>query len=252
MAASLVLLLTATTAGAIEPRPSQTELTVAKTRRYVYALGTVSPPRPDQKVRVRLARDTGSGFTRIGVTRAGLSDARDVDGDGDKESRFRARFTRPRDGQCRLVVVYRGDARTARSSDRHDFPCAIPYFDTGTATITTDTGTVTVRVEIAETDEQRSYGLMYRRWLAPDKGMIFLFDNDTSGGFWMKNTILPLSIAFVDSAGVIVDIQDMEPCTTDDCPAYPPSQPYRSALEVNQGAFAQWGVSEGDVVRLDR
>ncbi|HWC15332.1 MAG TPA: DUF192 domain-containing protein [Actinomycetota bacterium] len=249
--ATSVAALAAPAAGT-EPRSSETGLTVAKTRRYVYALGTVTPPAPDQRVKVRLARDTGSGFVSVAVKRAALSDARDVDGDGDRESRFGARFARPATGACRLTVIYPGNARTTKSSDRHDFPCGIPTFDTGTATITSDGGTVTVRVQIAETDEQRSYGLMYRRWLAADKGMIFLFEQDTTGGFWMKNTIIPLSIAFIDSAGVIIDIQDMDPCTQDPCPSYAPAQPYRSALEVNQGGFERWGVSEGDVVQLNR
>lgn len=252
VATSLALLLAATNAAATQPRRSQTDLTVAKTTRYVYALGTVTPPAPDQRVKVRLGRDIGSGFVRVAAKRAVLSEARDVDADGDKESRFGARFPRPSTGDCRLTVIYPGTERTAKSSDRHDFPCGIPRFDTGTATITSDGGTVTVRVQIAETNEQRGYGLMYRKWLAGDKGMIFLFEQDTSGGFWMKNTIIPLSIAFIDSAGVIVDIQDMEPCAEDPCPSYAPSQPYRSALEVNQGAFERWGVSEGDVVRLNR
>ena len=249
---ALALLLAATTAGAIEPRPSETVLTVAKTSRYIYAFGTVSPSDPESYVRVRLGRDTGAGFERIATKRATLSAPRDTDQDGDSESSFSARFARPDSGQCRLTVIYPGDARAARSSDRHDFPCGIPTFDTGTATITADGGPVTVRVEIAETNEQRAYGLMYRRWLAADKGMIFLFEQDMSGGFWMKNTIIPLSIAFIDSAGVIIDIQDMEPCTEDPCPSYAPPQPYRSALEVNQGAFEGWGVSEGDMVQLNR
>jgi uncharacterized protein len=85
-----------------------------------------------------------------------------------------------------------------------------------------------------------------------DAGMLFLFPAEHSGGFWMKNTLIPLSIAFVDADGRIVRILDMEPCRADPCPIYDPSVAYRSALEVNRGAFAEWGVVEGDRLTLER
>ena len=66
----------------------------------------------------------------------------------------------------------------------------------------------------------------------------------------MKDTLIPLSIAFADADGMIVSILDMEPCETDPCEIYDPGVTYRSALEVNQGAFSRWGVEEGD--RLTR
>ncbi|HXV94972.1 MAG TPA: DUF192 domain-containing protein [Gaiellaceae bacterium] len=109
---------------------------------------------------------------------------------------------------------------------------------------------VVVRVEIADTDEERQVGLMNRESLPEDAGMIFLFDDDVSGGFWMKNTLIPLSIAFVDADGTILSILDMEPCEADPCEIYDPGVSYRSALEVNQGAFAEWGVAEGDRLTL--
>jgi uncharacterized protein len=111
-------------------------------------------------------------------------------------------------------------------------------------------GDVVVEVEIADTDEERQVGLMNRESLPDDAGMIFLFDEDVSGGFWMKNTLIPLSIAFADADGTIVRILDMEPCEADPCEIYDPGVPYRSALEVNQGAFADWGVAEGDRLTL--
>jgi hypothetical protein len=109
---------------------------------------------------------------------------------------------------------------------------------------------VVVRVEVADTDDERQVGLMNRESLPEDAGMIFLFDEDVSGGFWMKNTLIPLSIAFADANGTIVRILDMEPCETDPCPTYEPGVFYRSALEVNQGAFEDWGVAEGDTLTL--
>ena len=66
-------------------------------------------------------------------------------------------------------------------------------------------------------------------------GMLFTFDADTSGGFWMKDTLLPLDIAFFDSEGGFVDGFVMEPCDTDDCPTYFPGGPYRYALEMVEG-----------------
>jgi uncharacterized membrane protein (UPF0127 family) len=82
--------------------------------------------------------------------------------------------------------------------------------------------------------------------------MVFLFPQDETGGFWMKNTLIPLSIAYYDRAGKIVRILDMEPCMADSCPVYEPGVAYRGALEVNQGAFRRWGVAEGDTIELER
>jgi len=115
---------------------------------------------------------------------------------------------------------------------------------------TADDGEVVVSVEVAVTPDERYLGLMERESLPEDAGMIFLFDKDTSGGFWMKNTLIPLSIAFADADGTIVSILDMEPCEAEPCEIYDPGVPYRSALEVNEGAFARWGVEVGDRLTL--
>jgi hypothetical protein len=109
-----------------------------------------------------------------------------------------------------------------------------------------------VAVEVADDDGERQVGLMNRESLPADAGMIFLFEADSSGGFWMKNTLIPLSIAFVDSGGTILRILDMEPCEADPCEVYDPGVFYRSALEVNKGAFDRLGVEEGDRLRLER
>jgi uncharacterized membrane protein (UPF0127 family) len=110
---------------------------------------------------------------------------------------------------------------------------------------------VVVAVEVADSAEERQVGLMGRESLPDDAGMIFLFDEDTSGGFWMKDTLIPLSIAFADADGTIVSVLDMEPCEADPCEIYDPGVTYRSALEVNQGAFSRWGVEEGDRLTLE-
>jgi uncharacterized protein len=117
--------------------------------------------------------------------------------------------------------------------------------------IETDGGEVELAVEVADDDEERQVGLMNRESLPADAGMIFLFEEDASGGFWMKNTLIPLSIAFADADGTIVRILDMEPCEADPCQIYSPGVFYRSALEVNQGAFDRLGVEEGDRLRLE-
>ncbi len=122
----------------------------------------------------------------------------------------------------------------------------------GTVTIETTQGPVSVDVEIADSDEERQVGLMNRESLPEDAGMLFVFEEDVSFGFWMKNTLIPLSIAFADADGEIVRILDMEPCEADPCTVYEPEATYRTALEVNQGAFADWGVAEGDRLTLDR
>lgn len=125
-------------------------------------------------------------------------------------------------------------------------------FDRARVEIETREGTVTVPVEVAETPSQRELGLMNRDELAPEEGMVFVFDDDQTAGFWMKNTRIPLSIAFYDADGRIVRILDMEPCTADPCPVYEPGVAYRGALEVNQGAFRRWGVEAGDRITLVR
>ncbi len=126
-----------------------------------------------------------------------------------------------------------------------------PTFARGKVIIDTGDDSVLLDVEIAQTDEQRGYGLMNRDSLDPDSGMVFLYlDGNSTGSFYMKNTRIPLSIAFFDVDGRILEILDMEPCLKEPCPTYDPGVAYRGALEVNQGAFDQWGVRTGDTISL--
>ena len=124
--------------------------------------------------------------------------------------------------------------------------------DGAQALIQAGTGEVAVDVEVADSDREREVGLMNRDSLAPDAGMIFLFAREHRGGFWMKDTRIPLSIAFVGANGQILSILDMEPCRAGPCPVYDPGVAYTSALEVNRGAFRRWGVRVGDRLRLER
>jgi uncharacterized protein len=105
----------------------------------------------------------------------------------------------------------------------------------------------TIAVEIADTPSEREQGLMNRETLPADAGMAFVYPEDVRGAFWMKNTLIPLSIAFYSGDGRILKILDMEPCQADPCPLYDPGVAYRGALEVNQGAFAGWGISAVDL-----
>ena len=108
----------------------------------------------------------------------------------------------------------------------------------------------TIAVEIADTPSEREQGLMNRETLPADAGMAFVYPEDVRGAFWMKDTLIPLSIAFYSGDGRILKILDMEPCKADPCPLYDPGVAYRGALEVNQGAFAGWGISAGDRLRI--
>lgn len=137
-----------------------------------------------------------------------------------------------------------------RSGARHDGPTG--EFPVATVILDGDDGVVMLEVEVAETAEQRARGLMGRKSLPDDGGMLFMFFEETSGGFWMKDTLIPLSIAFFDADGRIVEILDMEPCEADPCPIYDPGVPYWGALEVDRGSFSRWGVSVGDEIDISR
>jgi uncharacterized membrane protein (UPF0127 family) len=100
-------------------------------------------------------------------------------------------------------------------------------------------------VLVADDRSLRTTGLMHRTELPEDAGMLFVFDAPTSGAFWMKNTLLPLSIAFVGADGTVQQVLDMEPCTADPCPRYAPDGTYLRTVEANQGYFAAHGITAG-------
>ena len=120
-----------------------------------------------------------------------------------------------------------------------------------TVSIRTDTGTVTVRVEVARTPEAWSRGLMGRQTLAENTGMLFIFPDDTVRTFWMKDTVIPLDVIFVNASGAIVSIKTMAPCVNKPaCPTYESGVPARYALEVAAGFAARNGVRPGDALTL--
>lgn len=100
-------------------------------------------------------------------------------------------------------------------------------------------------VEIAKTENERAKGLMYRKSLDPDSGMLFIFESDRKLSFWMKNTLIPLSIAFINSDGIIKEIREMSPQSL---AAIESKNFVRYALEVNRGYFKEKGIKEGDKI----
>ena len=125
-------------------------------------------------------------------------------------------------------------------------------FGRGTATIDSAAGTprVVLKVELARTQAERQQGLMGRRSLGAKAGMVFLYSEPHRGGYWMKDTLIPLDIAFADARGKILRIFTMQPCRRDPCRIYDPKVAYRSALEVNAGSFRRWRVRAGDRITV--
>ena len=99
-----------------------------------------------------------------------------------------------------------------------------------------------IEAEVAANDQNRQVGLMNRRVMPPQRGMLFVFGRENMHCMWMRNTYLPLSVAFLDADGVIINIEDMQPQTESNHCA---KKPARYALEMNQGWFAQRGIKPG-------
>lgn len=119
----------------------------------------------------------------------------------------------------------------------------------GLPTTTVQVGGQTLTVELAQTPAEQARGLMYRQELAENAGMLFVYRSPQSVAYWMKNTFLPLSIAFIDSHHRIVNMADMAP--NNETRTYPSEGPVQYVLEVNQGWFAKYGVKRGDLVSFD-
>lgn len=153
-----------------------------------------------------------------------------------------------------LVLLSAGACGGDDDAGPAEAPTAAPA---ATATIGPSGPTVTVRgadgksaivtVEIASTSEQRTLGLMHRQQLADDAGMLFLFRGDSTVGFWMKDTLVPLSIAYADAAGRIHEIREGTPQSRT---TLTPKLPYRYVLEVNQGWFERHGLGPGATLLL--
>lgn len=108
-----------------------------------------------------------------------------------------------------------------------------------------------VAVEVASDPDTRARGLMYRPQLAEGRGMLFLFPGIGRYSFWMKDTLIPLDIIWIDEDGRVVDVQDnVPPCRGDPCPSYEPAGDARTVLELGAGQAEQHGVRPGTAIRM--
>jgi uncharacterized protein len=111
-------------------------------------------------------------------------------------------------------------------------------------------GMYRIQAELAHTPQNRQIGLMHRETLPENRGMVFVFAEVTRHCMWMRNTLIPLSVAFMDGEGRILNIEDMMPQTDD---SHCSSGPAKFALEMNQGWFAKRGIGAGHFIRgIDR
>ena len=131
---------------------------------------------------------------------------------------------------CSLLWVVTGPAR-AEGEPQLNLP-----------TVTLQAGMHNIRAAVARTPDQVQTGLMFRREMAQHEGMLFVFEQASPHCFWMKNTLLPLSIAFLADDGTVVNMADMKPQTLD---SHCSAKPVRYALEMNLGWFAKRGIKPG-------
>lgn len=145
--------------------------------------------------------------------------------------------------------------RTPLSSPRRPPACLLAALACGAAllaplaqaqqrlpVVSLSAGMYVIRAEVAADQQSRQQGLMYRKSMPANAGMLFVFEQKAGHCFWMKNTELPLSIAFLADDGTIVNIEDMRPHSEDN---HCPKAAIRYALEMNQGWFAQKGIKAG-------
>jgi uncharacterized membrane protein (UPF0127 family) len=129
-----------------------------------------------------------------------------------------------------LVATLAGSAAMAQ-----DAPQQLPA-------IRISTGMHVLQVQVAQTPEQQQIGLMFRKTMGTNDGMLFIFDEPRQQCFWMKNTLLPLSVAFIDDSGTVANIDDMKPQTLD---SHCSTKPVRFVLEMNVGWFDKRGIKAG-------
>lgn len=128
----------------------------------------------------------------------------------------------------------------AASAGAQDGPDGTPQTDL--QRISLQAGMYRIEAQVAATPQQREIGLMYRREMPQHEGMLFIFDQPATQCFWMKNTRLPLTAAFVADDGTIVNLADMKPQTTD---SHCSEKPVRYVLEMNQGWFSAKHIKAG-------
>ena len=151
-------------------------------------------------------------------------------------------------GFCSLAILAGCGGPAAPESVIQTTPEATPFLGKAESVLVRFEG-ATVTAEVVADGASRQLGLMHRTELADDAGMLFLFPRPDSGGFWMKNTLIPLQIAYMRKTGPgtyeVLALRDMVPCTEDPCMVYDPGVPYDAALEVNEGWFDRHDVVPG-------
>lgn len=217
---------------------------IGKTARRVNIFGWIVPTASRVRIKVKVWEETAEGRT--------LFDSKVIEGRRTERPPYGSRrgtlystwLNRPQTGEC-IATVRAGK----RPKSEKAFPCTTPAFGDGTATLSGDETRI-IDVLVADEGNEWQYGLMYRKNLPDEEGMAFVFPGERTGSFWMSNTIIPLSIAFVDSNDVILEIHDMQPCWKEPCQTYGPQDPYVKALEVNLGSFERWGIAPGDTIHV--
>ena len=146
---------------------------------------------------------------------------------------------------CLLLILASGCGEGHTGTQELNDPIAASF------TIHTDHGPVRSPrlLGLADNPASRAQGLMGQRHLPRGYGMVFMFDEPTSTTFWMKDTLIPLSLVVWNERGRIADILDMTPCRVDPCRRYRPRGPFIGAVEMQQGYFERNGVEVGD--RID-
>lgn len=135
-----------------------------------------------------------------------------------------------------------------------DVPALHPDIDAWDAAVVTlrgAAGTARVDARVATTPDQLRRGLMHVPEVPDGAGMLFVFEEERTGAFWMKGTLVPLDIAFAAADGTIRAVLTMSPCEADPCPTYDPEVPYTMALEVPAGWFERNGIAPGDRLVVD-
>lgn len=107
---------------------------------------------------------------------------------------------------------------------------------------------IKINVEIADDDDERAKGLMFREKLNENGGMLFVFEDEDHQTFWMKNTMIPLDMIFIGTDFIIVDVKNAKPCGEDPCKLYKSSKPAMHVLEVNSGFAAKNNIKIGDKI----
>ena len=146
------------------------------------------------------------------------------------------RLPKPGGMYRRALAVAALALATAAPAGAQDAP------QTGLPRVELTAGFHRIDAQVASTPQSRQTGLMYRKEMPLHEGMLFVFEQPAVQCFWMKNTLIPLTAAFVDDDGTIVNLEDMKPQTLD---SHCSTKPVRFVLEMNKGWFAQKGVKPG-------